>query len=246
MKKETFNLTLRFIAGLAAALILVGGIALVGEKMEDGRSGLLYQASGIPTTETMMTIEGQKVSAEEYFYYLVYHCDMVTSMGITDLDMEIGEGITAADYIAQQSVGAVTNRAVVEAWAKEAGITMTADEKADMKAQLDGVDYAAMGLSRRFLEEQVRYQYLSDHIITAYTTEGGKLYPSAEDIAAGMAAGEAHGHEHDEATVVMELCNEEFAERCNNAQIVYNEKLNGKVNVKEFYENLTAINTPAQ
>ncbi len=245
MKKETFNLTVRLIAGVAAALILVSGMVLLGGKLDEGRTGALYQASGMKLSDTMLTIEGQDVTVEEYLYYLTVQCSSAQAAGITDLDMIIGEGVSAADYAAQLAVGNVTNRAVVDAWAAEVGIAMTAEEVAEMNTQLDSADYADAGVSRQFLETQARWQYLSNHILEEYSTEGGKLYPDEAAIQAAMAAGEDHGHEHDLETVLMELCNEEFAQRCNDAEIVYNEKYDGKLNVKAFYEKMVELTTAA-
>ncbi len=241
MKKETFNLLTRFIAGVAASLVLVGATAIAGEKMNEGRTGPFYQASGLKITDTMLTVDGVAVTVEEYLYDLTYQCNAAVSSGVSDLDMVLGEGVTAADYVKELAAYSITNSVVIESWAAEVGLALTAEDTAEMNAQLDSVDYAAAGISRQFLETQLRRSYLAGHIVNAYTTEGGALYPTAEAIEAAMAAGADHGHEHDEATVVMELCDEEFARRCTEAQIVYNEKYHSELNVKDFYAKMVAL-----
>lgn len=241
MKKETYNLLLRLIAGLAASLILVGGTALLGDKMNEGRTGLLYQASGIPTDAVVMTVDGQEVTAEEYLYYLLYNCDMISSMGLSDMTMELGEGVTVADYARQQADTNVVARAVSDAWAAEDGITLTAEEETELSTQLAEVDYAAAGLSRHFFETQLRSGLLTNHIMTEYTTEGGKLYPSAEDIAAGHAAAAGHDHEHTDADIAGELYTEELSARCMAAEVVYVAKYMDDLDVAGFYGKMNTL-----
>ena len=53
MKKETFNLVVRFLVGLALSLLICAGMIMTGKLGSD--KPLLQQASGLKGTETVMT-----------------------------------------------------------------------------------------------------------------------------------------------------------------------------------------------
>ena len=201
LTKATYHLLLRFIAGLAASLILVGAVAIVTQRS----SRNLYQnASGVDPDSTVMTIDGQDVSAKEYLYWLGYYCDYYNQylqyMGVSDWNMELSEGFTAGDFIAQQSeletLSMVTQYAVIDSWANEAGITLTDDDLANIAAQREssiaqlGSEKAylqnlqAMGIDDDFVVHSLSHSFLISHLYEAYCTEGSSLYPGAESIAA--------------------------------------------------------------
>ena len=72
MTKATYHLLLRFVAGVAASLILVGAVAMLEQN---GSKDLYKNAAGVRTESTVMTVNGQDISAEEYLYWLSYYCD---------------------------------------------------------------------------------------------------------------------------------------------------------------------------
>ena len=57
MKKETFHLTIRFLVGLAASLLICAGMIMT-EKLGSNKP-LIQQASGLKGTETVMTVDGE-------------------------------------------------------------------------------------------------------------------------------------------------------------------------------------------
>ena len=57
MKKETFNLVVRFLVGLALSLLICAGMIMTGKLGSD--KPLLQQASGLKGTETVMTVDGE-------------------------------------------------------------------------------------------------------------------------------------------------------------------------------------------
>lgn len=346
--KTTCRLLLRFIAGLAASLILVSSIALI-----DRNNNSLYQnASGVKLNSVVMTIDGQDISAQEYLYWLSYYCDYYNQylqyMGVSDWNTALGEGFTAGDYIAQQgelqALSMVTQYAVVDNWANEAGITLTEEDMADIAAQrassieqLGGEkvylqNLQAMGLDDDFVVQSLSHSFLINHLYEAYCTEGSSLYPGAESIAAyaqshdylgalllfkdtremgeaekaealtqmegyaaslrqaenkdttfavmaetlGISTGvttftaeQAEEHfvtalkalpvdgvsdvittdegyyvavckEPDSASICSDMLNETFALRCQNAEILYNDKVYGSIHTLSFYQKLVA------
>ena len=199
MKKDTYRLLLRFIAGLAASLILVGATALISQSSS---KNLYKHASGVNPDSVVMTIGGQDVSAQEYLYWLSYYCDYYNQylqyMGITDWNTELSEGFTAGDYIAQQgelqALSMVSQYAVIDSWANEAGITLTDADLANIAAQREssieqlGSEQAyrqslqAVGIDDDFVVESLSHSFLISHLYEAYCTEGSSIYPGAASI----------------------------------------------------------------
>lgn len=201
LTKTTYHLLLRFIAGLAASLILVGAIAMVTQR---NSANPYRNASGVNPDSIVMTIDGQDIRAKEYLYWLAYYCDYynqyLSYMGITDWNMELAEGYTAGDFIAQQgeleTLSMVTQYAVIDSWASEAGITLTdedlqniAAQRENSIAQLGGEkaylqNLEAMGIDEDFVVQSLSHSFLISHLYETYCTEGSSLYPGADAIAA--------------------------------------------------------------
>lgn len=210
MTKATYNLLLRFMAGVAASLILVGAIAMIGQS----RGKNLYrEASGVKTDATVMTVNGQNISAEEYLYWLSYYCDYYNEylnyMGISDWNAELAEGFTAGDYIAQQAdmqaLSMVTQYAVIDGWTQESGIALTDADLADIDTQraaaieqLGGEKayqqwLQSLGVSDAFIARSLSHSYLINHLSNAYCTEGSAVYPGEERLNAYISENEHFG-----------------------------------------------------
>ena len=67
MKKETFNLVVRFLVGLALSLLICAGMIMTGKLGSD--KPLLQQASGLKGTETVMTVGGEPVESWDCLLY---------------------------------------------------------------------------------------------------------------------------------------------------------------------------------
>ena len=121
------NLIFRSLAGLVASVLLVTGVALLGNMPNGKRTdGVFYEASGIHPDATLMTVNKQAVSAEEYLYWLAYDCDYLTSyVGSVDFDSTISGSMTYGQYAMADAQRTVTLYAVVRAWAEKAGITLS-------------------------------------------------------------------------------------------------------------------------
>ena len=188
MKKETFNLVIRALMGVAASLIIVGAMGLITEAQ--GNKTFIQQASGLKGTEVVMTVNGEDVSAEEYLYMTSYAAQSLSYYGITDLNTELGEGMTAADFVAEQAKEQVVASAALRAWAKEQGVTLTDEDMAALQGQKDAYGSEAafqqtlkmVGVSEDMFENIMSQELLYNHLYEIYCGEGGAMRPSEADL----------------------------------------------------------------
>ena len=75
MKKETFNMIIRFLVGAAVSMLICAGM-IASEKWVSSKP-LIQQASGLKGSETVMTVDGEPVSAGEYLYLINYTAQSV-------------------------------------------------------------------------------------------------------------------------------------------------------------------------
>ena len=196
------NNWIRFLAGVIASAVLVGAFALTGGMKSGKRTdGLMYQASGLHPDGELMSINGQVVSCEEYLYWLAQDCEYLASQveGL-DWNAAVTEGMTFAEYAKADAAEAVKQHAVVRAWAQEAGITLTDEDKAEMAAQREqyvtyyGSEEAYLrqlelvGISEETLELTQAGQYLYRDLYEAFSTPGSGLYPDEATLADYAAA----------------------------------------------------------
>ena len=188
MKKETFNLVMRLLIGVAASLIIVGAIGLITESASNRT--LLEQAGGLKGGEVVMTVDGEAVSAEEYLYMTAYAAQSLSYYGITDLSMELGEGMTAADFVAEQAEGQIVATAALRAWAKEQGVTLTEEDMAALQAQKDAYGGEAgfqqtlkmVGVSEALFDNLMTQDMLYNHLYEIYCGKDGAQRPSEADL----------------------------------------------------------------
>ena len=190
MKKQTFNLVIRALIGVAASLLIVGAMGLINET--GGNKTIIEQASGVKADATMMTVGGEEVSAEEYLYMVAYQAQNLSYYGITDLNTELGEGMTAADYVAQQAEAQVAASAVLRSWSKELGVTMTEEDMAALQAQKDAYGDATafaqtlqmVGTSEKLFDNLMSQSMLYTHLYEIYCAEDGAQRPTDDALKA--------------------------------------------------------------
>ena len=188
MKKETFHLVIRFLVGLALSLLICAGMIMTGKLGSD--KPLLQQASGLKGTETVMTVDGEPVESWEYLYMVTYSAQNLSYYGVTDLSTQLGEGFTAADYVAQQAEAQVKQQAAVRKWAKDMGITLTEDDGATLQQQKEayGEDLQKVlqinGLTEEQYDQLMSTTLLYNRLYAAYCTTDGALRPSDKDLLA--------------------------------------------------------------
>lgn len=190
------NLIIRALAGLLASILLVTGVALLGNMPNGKRTdGVFYGATGIHPDATLMTVNMQPVTAEEYLYWLAYDCDYLSSyMGTVDFDTAISGSMTFGQYAMEDAQRTVTLYSVVRAWAEQAGITLSEDSQTQLAAQRQQyVDYYGgeeayadqlklMGLTDDTFQRINEVYFLYSELYGAYCSEDGALRPSAEEI----------------------------------------------------------------
>ena len=194
MKKETFHLVIRFLVGLALSLLICAGMIMTGKL--GSNKPLLQQASGLKGTETVMTVDGEPVETWEYLYMVSYTAQNLSYYGITDLSTQLGEGFTAADYVAQQAESQAVQQAAIRKWAADMGITLTEEDLATVEAQKAGYGdnfqtiLKLNGMTEAQFEQLMSTSVLYNKLYNAYCTEGGDLRPSDKDL---TALAEEHG-----------------------------------------------------
>lgn len=192
------NMIIRAVAGMLASILLVTGVALVG-NMPNGKStdSIFYDASGIHPDAAIMTVNMREVPAEEYFYWLAYDCDYLTSyMGTVDFNAAISGSMSYGQYAMADAERTVVLYSVVRQWAEQAGISLSEESQAQLKAQRQQyVEYYGgeegyakqlrlMGLSDESFQEINKVYFLYSELYNAYCNEGGALRPADEEIAA--------------------------------------------------------------
>lgn len=188
MKKETFNMIIRFLVGLAASLLICAGMIMT-EKIGSNKP-LLQQASGLKGTETVLTVDGEAVSAEEYLYMVSYSAQTLSYYGITDLNTELGDDYTAADYVAEQARSQVKQQAAIRKWAADKGVTLTEEDAANLQAQKDGYGdeldtlLKVNGISEEQYDRLMNTSMLYSRLYDTYCAEGGSLRPSDSELSA--------------------------------------------------------------
>lgn len=185
------KLIIRALAGLLASVLLVAGVALVGNMPNGKRTdGIFYQASGIHPDAALMTVNKRSVSAEEYLYWLAYDCDYLSSyMGSVDFDAAVSGGLTYGQYAMEDAQRTVVLYAVVRQWAQEAGITLSEESQAQLDAQRQQYvtyyggeeGYAKqlelMGLTDEGFQQINQVYFLYSELYKAYCTAGVPCVP---------------------------------------------------------------------
>ena len=187
----------RFVAGLIAAILLVSCVSFL-DGANNGRrtDGLLYKASGIHPDATIMTINGEKISAEEFLYWVAYDCDYLSYYaGSINWNDTVVDNTTYSDYVMDEVTGTMRIYAIVRQMAKQGDITLTDEDMAALDAQRQqSVEYygGEEGYQQQIqlygVNEDTYNQftskmyYLYTHVQEAF--DNGSLRPSDEELQA--------------------------------------------------------------
>ena len=193
----------RWMSALLAALLLA---LCVGCGNQEELSGIYYDITGIAPTETVMTVDGNEIPAQAYFYWTAYNCSyfeyqlgMLAAYGMSgDLvnvedgsvnwDAPFSEDQTLSQYVKEETKSAVTFYAVAENLAAELGVTLTeedetaiADNRASMVEELGGEDAYAQYLEELGVDEETFTRLQSASLLIGDMTdltlqEGSELY----------------------------------------------------------------------
>lgn len=185
----------RFVAGLIAAVLLVSCVAFLdGGNIGMRTDGLYYKVSKIHPDATIMAIDGEKISAEEYLYWLAYDCEYLTNMAgqIDWNEVVTGDDITYADFVKDEVTDTMKTYAVLRKMAKEGNVTITDEDTAALDAQRQQyIDYYGgeegylqqvqlLGISEETFDSINSMYYLYARVEEAF--ESGALRPSDEAL----------------------------------------------------------------
>ena len=185
---------------IAAALAVFLSLTLAACGKKEAGEDLLSQASGIPSDEVLLTVDGREVEAWRYLYWLAYTCDAIQTAyddaGAEldwDADMEAG---TLSDYAGEQAMADTVLYAVVESMADEWGCTLTEEDQAAMESDwataAEGAggeeayleQLAALGLNRDRAQTLAGTAYLYDQLRKIACDPNSAHYPDQDDLAA--------------------------------------------------------------
>lgn len=188
MKKEIENLTLRALIGVAAALLIVAAMGLITEAQMNRT--FIEQASGLKGGEVVMTVDGEAVTAEEYLYMTAYAAQSLSYYGITDLNTELGEGMMAADFVAQQAKEQVIASAALRAWAEEKDVQLSSEDRIALHEQKEAYGGEAafqqtlkmVGVTEALFDSLMTQEMLHTHLYEIYCAKDGAQRPSEADL----------------------------------------------------------------
>jgi len=158
--------------------------------------------SGCVGGKTVMKVGGNAIS-EDVYNAAVAYADMFfqQSYGFSMADMldqELAEGQTGADMLKEQADGLVKEFESVVLFAKDKGISLSADEKAaieeNKKSQIDAAggrkafldSLKADGVNEAFFDYMVERQQIYSKLYTELFTGEGEFAPSTEDVIASL------------------------------------------------------------
>ena len=187
-----------FLAALLALCLLAALTACGGGEAD--RESLAYTLAGLDPQETMLTVNGRAVSTELYLYWLQYACATAESTGAVDENgtLDFGyvyaDGVTAGEYILEEAESQAKLYMLIEAWAEEYGVTLTAEEEqavdqelAYYAQQLGGeaayeTYLAQVGLSARGSRRMTEDFHLYSKLLDMTKEEGGPLYIDEDEL----------------------------------------------------------------
>ena len=136
----------RWMSALLAALLLALCVGC-GNQAEEP-SGIYYDITGIAPTETVMTVAGNEIPAQMYFYWTAYNCSYLeyqmnmlnyaygmyadyidADSGTVNWDLQFTEDQTLSEYAKAETDDTVLFYAVVENLAAEMDAGLTAEDE---------------------------------------------------------------------------------------------------------------------
>lgn len=186
------KMTVLLMTGALTAGLLSGCAVTGGNK-----DGLVYKTSGITPETTMLTVDGIKVSAEEYFYWLAYSCDYMkaySESGEIDWNAVQEDESTTAEYVKDDTLQTAKLYAIVESKAKEYDCGLTSENQTDLDSMRKNFvsqfgseeeylqQLANSGLTDETFMKLNSVTYMYQNLKANLYAEGGALYPTDEQL----------------------------------------------------------------
>lgn len=190
------KLLLRLAAGVLAALLLTGVVALTDNTSRGTRTdGLYYQVTGIHPDAILLTVNGIPITAEEYLYCLAYDCEYLSSyVGDINWSDTLKDDMTYGEYAKLDALETVKQFAVIRSWAEKAGVTLSEKSQQALDAQdkqytsyYGGEDafaqqIAYQGVSKECYDSIAAMGYLYADLHNTFCDPDSTIYPSADAL----------------------------------------------------------------
>lgn len=191
------NMTKKLLSGVLSAALLAG--ALAGCSSEPAEDDVAYKTAGIARDTVVATVNGQKIPAEDYLFWLQQSITNVQYYGYLTSDdwtTEQLDGKNGVEYVKSDALTAVTYYAVVAQKAEENGISLSDEDKAAVQQDMDDMEAAlaaqnitlqmlldAQCISLDGMTKMNELYYLSQDLLEGFN-EGGPLDPGTDAITA--------------------------------------------------------------
>jgi parvulin-like peptidyl-prolyl isomerase len=198
---------------LSALLALTMALSLCvgcGSTKEEP-TGIYYEISGVAPDETVMTVDGNDIPAQLYFYWAMYtassleyqlqmyntyyglYSELFDEDGNLLWDVDFYNDMNLAEYVADQADTTAKLCAVVENMADEYGVTLTEDDEAEIAETVAAAEESQggveefdayleqMGIDRTALHRLYASNYYFEGLTDLVLDENSDLYMEDAD-----------------------------------------------------------------
>ncbi|MBM6870441.1 peptidylprolyl isomerase [Pseudoflavonifractor phocaeensis] len=191
------NMTKKLLSGVVSAALLAG--VLSGCSSQPAEDDVAYKAAGIARDTVVATVNGQKIPAEDYLFWLQQSITNIQYYGYLTSDDWTTEQLgdqNGVDYVKSDALTAVTYYATIAQKAEENGISLSEEDKTAVQENMDDIEAAlaaqnitlqmyldAQCISQEGMVKMNELYYLSQDLIQAFQ-EGGPLDPGSDAVTA--------------------------------------------------------------
>ncbi len=191
------NMTKKLLSGVVSAALLAG--VLSGCSSQPDEDDVAYKAAGIARDTVVATVNGQKIPAEDYLFWLQQSITNIQYYGYLTSDDWTTEQLgdqNGVDYVKSDALTAVTYYATIAQKAEENGISLAEEDKTAVQENMDDIEAAlaaqnitlqmyldAQCISQEGMIKMNELYYLSQDLIQAFQ-EGGPLDPGSDAVTA--------------------------------------------------------------
>ena len=191
------NMTKKLLSGVVSAALLAG--VLSGCSSQPDEDDVAYKAAGIARDTVVATVNGQKIPAEDYLFWLQQSITNIQYYGYLTSDDWTTEQLgdqNGVDYVKSDALTAVTYYAIIAQKAEENGISLSEEDKTAVQENMDDIEAAlaaqnitlqmyldAQCISQEGMVKMNELYYLSQDLIQAFQ-EGGPLDPGSDAVTA--------------------------------------------------------------
>lgn len=191
------NMTKKLLSGVVSAALLAG--VLSGCSSQPDEDDVAYKAAGIARDTVVATVNGQKIPAEDYLFWLQQSITNIQYYGYLTSDDWTTEQLgdqNGVDYVKSDALTAVTYYATIAQKAEENGISLSEEDKTAVQENMDDIEAAlaaqnitlqmyldAQCISQEGMIKMNELYYLSQDLIQAFQ-EGGPLDPGSDAVTA--------------------------------------------------------------